>query len=209
MSERGKYIVIEGHDGTGKSTQRDLLVERFEVEGQPAIGIHEPGETPIGLELEKMIKDKELGRTALTNLLLFTANRIELWKQTIAPALESGTHVVADRNWLSSLAYQGIAEGLGEEIVMQVTERYVGEDYMHPDLTFFMALEEEIRKSRLGGRKEEADTFEAKGDDFQTKVAKGYQVATERPGVITISATPEPKTIHEEIWRQVKSGVDS
>jgi dTMP kinase len=202
----GRYIVIEGHDGTGKSLQRDLLVSKLMNEGVSTIGVHEPGETPIGLELEKLIKDRTLGRSALTNLLLFTANRVELWEQVIRPALAAGTHVIADRNWISSAAYQGYAEGLGVEEAIAITQRFLPDEYVHPHLTIFLSVTEENRQQRIGNRGgAEADTFESKGDSFQQKVLDGYQkVAPTITNLVQISADPPPEEVHQNILEHVQ-----
>jgi thymidylate kinase len=88
----GKYIVIEGPDGTGKTTQAKLLAETLQKQGYAARYVHEPGETPMGLELEKIIKNRKLARDPQTDLLLFTANRLEVYRQIIRPALDAGDY---------------------------------------------------------------------------------------------------------------------
>lgn len=203
MKKRGKYIVIEGHDGTGKTSQRDLLVAYLKTKKIEAIGVHEPGETKIGLELERVIKDRTLDRSALSNLLLFTANRIELWQQVIEPALASGVHVIADRNWISSAAYQGFAEGLGIEAVEKITKQFLPDHYIHPDLTLYLTITKEIRAARLGKRgNSDADTFESKGDAFQQKILDGYQAATPHiKKLVTISADPSKEDVQRQIWQ--------
>lgn len=202
MSTRGKYIVIEGTDGTGKTSQRDMLLAECERQSIQAIGVHEPGQTAIGLELEKLIKNRHLERGGLTNLLLFTANRIELWQQVIEPTLARGIHVIADRNWISSAAYQGYAEGLGIDIVQRITKEFLPSEYIHPDLTIFLATSEDIRAQRVGKRGgAEADTFESKGDAFQRKILEGYEAATPHiTQLVRVSADPSKEAIHEQIW---------
>lgn len=152
MAERGKYIVIEGPDGTGKTTQAQLLVDTFSHMDLPSRYVHEPGETAIGKEIEKILKDRTLGRTAMTDLLLFTVNRRELYEQVIQPELDKGTTIVADRNWLSSIAYQGYAAELGEETVRTVTKTYLPDEYLYPDFTALLYLSDEQRQKMLGSR---------------------------------------------------------
>ncbi len=211
MAERGKYIVIEGPDGTGKSSQRDLLVARLVESGQPAVGVHEPGETAMGLELERLIKNRELGRSAISNALLFIINRIELWDQAIRPALLAGTHVVADRNWLSTAAYQGHAEGLGIDVVKELTERFLPKEYISPDLTVLLVTSDKVRQSRIGNRGgAEADTFESKGDDFLRKVAEGYDIISAGIGNLArISANGTIDEIHQDIWGEAQQLLNS
>ena len=89
MTEKlGRYIVIEGSDGTGKSTQAELLVNNLNIHGINASQIEEPGATPIGAELRKIIKNGQLDRSPSTNLLLFTADRLETWNNIIKPSLD-------------------------------------------------------------------------------------------------------------------------
>ncbi|HEX4662169.1 MAG TPA: dTMP kinase [Candidatus Saccharimonadales bacterium] len=204
MNERGTYIVLEGHDSTGKTSQRDMLVKRInDQQGEDrAIGVHEPGETAIGLELERIIKDRELGRSAMTNLLLFTANRLELLDQIINPALAEGKIIIADRNWLSSAAYQGYAEGLGIGTVRNITREFCGENYMQPDLTIILHASNETRLQRLGKRGDaHKDTFESRSDEFQQKILKGYDEVTPTiKNLVYISADPTKEEVHEQIW---------
>lgn len=181
MTERGKYIVIEGPDGTGKTTQAQLLVDTLAHMDIPSRYVHEPGETPIGIEIEKILKDRTLGRTAMTDLLLFTVNRRELYEQVIQPELENGTTIVADRNWLSSIAYQGYAAELGESTVRSVTKAYLPDEYMYPDFTALLYLSDQQRQKLLGNRGTSgADYFETQPDEFQTRLIQGYEAALER-----------------------------
>src|SRR5689334_2159198 len=112
MSERGKLFVVEGVEGAGKSVQAKLLAERLRELGRSVVEVREPGSTPIAQELRRILLDVNIGRTAVTNVLLFTAARVELWEDVIKPALDAGNDVVSDRNWLSSAAYQSHGEGL-------------------------------------------------------------------------------------------------
>ena len=104
--ERGKYIVIEGHDGTGKSTQAERIRDRLQKEGIDSVEFHEPAGVPIADAIRTVIKDGSLERDGETNLLLFTAARHEIWKHA-EKELALGKWVVSARNYYSSLAYQG------------------------------------------------------------------------------------------------------
>src|SRR5680860_1336148 len=103
----GKYVVIEGHDGTGKSTQVSLIRQRLLQHDVESIEFHEPAGSPIADAIRNVIKDGNLERDATTNLFLFSAARHEIWKTQALPALELGKWVIASRNYYSSLAYQG------------------------------------------------------------------------------------------------------
>lgn len=178
MAERGKYIVVEGPDGTGKTTQAQLLVETLQQKGRESRYVHEPGETAIGLELEKIIKNRQLGRCAMSDLLLFTVNRIELYQQVIQPEIEQGITIVADRSWLSSIAYQGFAAELGTDVVRDITRQHLPDEYLCPDFTALLYLSDERRQQLLGQRGTSSeDYFETKPDDFQSRILEGYESA--------------------------------
>lgn len=200
----GKYIVIEGHDGTGKTTQRDLLIKKLEDQGIHAIAIREPGETPIGNKLREIIKDGILERQALTNLLLFTADRNETWLQVIKPALASDTWVISDRNWYSSWVYQG-SEGMNRSQIEDISRQLLG-DYCDPDLALVMCADVNNRNARLANRGLEAnDTFEMKDNDFQERVHQGYYDLTQKlQGTLVETSNRTPEDIHSEIWNKVK-----
>lgn len=190
MSERGKYIIIEGPDGTGKTTQAKLLTETLNERGQKSRYVHEPGETPIGFEIERLIKDRTLERDPATDLLLFTANRVELWNQVIEPSLENGENVVGDRNWLSSLAIQGVAGGLGVAAVRDLTSRYLPDEYLYPTFTALLHVNNLQKEMMLAKRgTSDGDYFETKPDEFLRKIDRGYEEA----GRLAAAATRQRK----------------
>lgn len=173
----GFYIVGEGNDGTGKSTQIDLLAQHIkEVYALNTYVMHEPDGCPISSEIRAIIKNGSLGRSAITNLLLFTASRYETWFREAVPVLNQGGVVLSARNELSSEVYQGIAEGLGADYVRKVTSDFMDDRYMNPDLTVIFTLNDTIRKERIAkrGDLQQPDTFESRGDAFQALVNQGY-----------------------------------
>ena len=189
---RGTYIVGEGNDGTGKSTQIDLLAafikEEYSVE---VLVLHEPDGCPISSEIRQIIKNGSLERDATTNLLLFTASRHETWFRDAVPVLERGGIVLSARNELSSEIYQGVAEGLGVERVREVTKMFMDEHYMNPDLTVIFTLDDEIRRTRIAARGEltNPDTFESRGNEFQDLLNKGYADIAAKRKLPTIDAS--------------------
>lgn len=207
MSEqRGKLIVAEGRDGTGKSTQAKLLAERMRAAGRSVVEVHEPGSTQMGLELRRILLDANLGRVAATSLLMFTAARVDLWEKVINPALSAGDDVVADRNWLSSAAYQGYADDMGIDFVRQQTGMYLPEEYVYPALTVLLTMADEACQARLGQRGgTEGDTFESRHNDFMSKVGKGYlEAAGMLPRIVCIDADASVEAVHESVWREVE-----
>lgn len=174
------YIVIEGPDGTGKTTQAKLLARRLAVENKPARYVHEPGETSMGLEIEKLIKNRQLERQPQTDFLLFTANRVEVYWQVIQPAIAKSEVVVADRNWLSSVAYQGVASGMGVDKIKKETAKWLPKEYTQPTFTILLYLPTEQHQTMLTKRgTSDKDYFESKPDEFLQKIKEGYKKAGE------------------------------
>lgn len=206
VGKRGFYIVGEGNDGTGKSTQIELLAKYIEKEfGLEVLVIKEPGGTPIAEEIRHIIKNGSLERSAVTNLLLFTVCRYEVWFKEALPVLSRGGVVLSARNYLSSVVYQGLAEGLGSDYVRQVTAAFMDRRYMEPDLTVILSLEDDTRRTRLNqrGAAKNPDTFEIRDDDFQEKINQGYAGLVESDGFAEVDAS---RTI-EQVQRSLRKVV--
>ncbi|MDX2776013.1 dTMP kinase [Streptomyces caniscabiei] len=203
---KGKYIVIEGHDGTGKSTQVGLLRDRLSEQGIGSIEFHEPQGTPIADAIRTIIKNGTLPRDSLTNLLLFTAARHEIWKEA-QKALNRGIWVIAARNYYSTLAYQGHGEGLDQDLILSVTTQFTDATYIHPDLAIILTLDDDMeRERRIGerGTLQTPDTFEARDAVFQTAVKNGYLAIAKEHGLPTISAAQPVADIADEIYSLVE-----
>lgn len=200
----GFYIVGEGNDGTGKSTQIDLLAQYLEKElDLETYVMHEPDGSPISSEIRTIIKNGSLERDAVTNLLLFTASRHETWFREARPVLQRGGVVLSARNELSSEIYQGVGEGLGVEYVREVTRAFMDERYMSPDLTVIFTLQDAIRKQRIASRGEldNPDTFESRGDEFQRRLNEGYEMIAAERGLPTIDASRSITTVQRSFRR--------
>lgn len=208
------YIVIEGSDGTGKTTQMNMLCDYLEQKGETVHITSEPADPsddaeplPIARELRKLIKNGDIERTPETNLLLFTAARAEKWRHEIEPALARGDYVLSSRNYWSTLAYQGYGEGLSIDLIMQQTELYLGDtSYMKPDAAVILSMTDEIERQKRvqkRGLHEAKDTFETKDQTFQTKVASGYLQVAHDSDVPVVDAAGTPEEVHERIIRQL------
>lgn len=219
MPELGKYIVIEGSDGTGKSTQAIRVTQKLHELGYDPLVVHndetgqmepvqEPGGTPTANEIRKRIKDASIPRTPWQNVEWFTDARKSIWNEAIAPALESGRPVVTARSWISTVAYQGYGEGVDIERIRQITLEQVGEDYINPDLVCILALQDEsIRRARMVNRSHESsqkDTFESMPTEFQENMKDGYVKFAEAEELPIIDAGQTPDQVFDDIWTHVQ-----
>ena len=207
MTKPGKYVVIEGHDGTGKSTQVVLVREKLLERGIDSIEFHEPEGSPIANEIRTVIKNSTLPRDGTTNLLLFSAARHDIWFSRALPALAEGKWVIASRNYYSTLAYQGYGEGLDTDLISTTTRIATDDQYLKPDIAMILDLDdEEERKKRISARGEltNPDTFESKDAEFQRRVKNGYLTIARSHNIETLSASQSIEEVHEEIWQRIE-----
>ncbi len=212
---RGRYIVIEGSDGTGKTTQMNMLRDYLEQKGETVHITSEPADPSddaeplvITRELRKLIKNGDIDRTPETNLLLFTAARIEKWRHEIEPALAYGDYVLSSRNYWSTLAYQGYGEGLSIDLIMRQTDMYLGgTNYMKPDHAVVLSIADESERQKrvqTRGLHETKDTFETKDQTFQDKVADGYLQIAHDLNIPVVDASGTPDEVHTRIRGALK-----
>lgn len=177
---RGRFIVLEGLDGSGKTTQAEHLVAWLAAAGRRPLHMREPGGTPLGEELRKLLLAPARPRPdARSEALLFFAARAELLRTEVAPALEAGRAVVCERFTPSTLAYQGQTDELAA-FVLALDELVVPPD-LQPDLVLILDLDPSESLGRAGQRST-PDGFEARGRAFQEAVRRGYlRYAAARP----------------------------
>lgn len=211
VGRRGFYIVIEGSDSTGKSTQVDLLAKYLKDEfSLNVLVVSEPGGTPFAEEIRIILKNGSIERSAVANLLLFTAARYEMWRNEALPILKEGGVVLSARNYLSSLVYQGLAEGLGIEYVQQVTTAFMDKRYIEPDLSLILTLGESERISRLNQRgsvTKNPDAFEARDGDFQDSISRGYAEMSKRSEFVNVDASYTVDRVQRYIRKAVVRGM--
>jgi dTMP kinase len=192
------FISLEGIDGSGKTTQAKLLAKAL---GDATL-VREPGGTEAGERIRQVLKDPALELDPLAELLLFCAARAELVSEVVGPAQAEGRDVVCDRFSDSSIAYQGVARGLGAERVEEICDLATGGVW--PDLTLLLRIDSEVAARRIGRRK--ADRFEEEGIDLQRRVAEGYdEVARRHPErVRVIDADGDRDAVHAAVLAEVQ-----
>ncbi|MBN2809712.1 MAG: dTMP kinase [Deltaproteobacteria bacterium] len=206
----GTLISFEGIEGCGKSTQIALLAERLRAAGKEVVLSREPGATPLGLELRKILLDPVYSPDSLTELLLYLADRREHCRLVIAPALQRGALVLVDRYVDSTWVYQGFARDEVETSLIERLNRLVVGDFW-PQLTFVLdcpadrGLERARQRNLESGVVGVADRFEQRHLDFHSRVRQGFlvlaDVAKERFRVI--DADREIAMIHNDIWQKL------
>ena len=176
--KKGIFITMEGPDGSGKSTQIELLKEYLEKKGYDVLITREPGGTRISEDIRGVILNREYSEMSpVTEMLLYASARAQLIAEVVGPALESGKAVISDRFVDSSLVYQGMARGLGVDEVYEVNLHAIGE-YM-PDVTFLLDLPAEVGIARKKDQKE-LDRMELESLEFHKAVAEGYRSLHDR-----------------------------
>jgi dTMP kinase len=206
----GLLITFEGTEGSGKSTQIEILAGRLRNLGHAVRLLREPGGTPIGEEIRHTLKQSDANHamTAETELLLMNASRAQLVREVIRPALASGAIVLCDRFYDSTIAYQGHGRGLDIAMVRQTIACAVGGT--RPDLTLLLMVPVEISEARrharlLPGLDNVRDRMEEADRNFFQRVEEGYKMlAAAEPGrVRTIDATASRSNVSDEIWKAI------
>lgn len=193
---------MEGPDGSGKTTQINLLKEYLEEAGYECLITREPGGTVIGEKVRQLILNPEHKEMSpVTEMLLYAASRAQLVHEVIGPALEEGKIVISDRFVDSSIVYQGIARKLGISTVSAVNAPGIG--IYRPDGIFFIDLSEAEGLRRKKEQKN-LDRMEQEGIDFHHMVSEGYRkVLSGRPEVMKIDGGRSIDTIQKKIRNHV------
>lgn len=197
---RGKFVVLDGPDGCGKTTQAKLLTEWLQVLGVPVSNFRDPGDTTIGEKIRQILLSPEhLAMSVRTEVMLYMAARAQLWQEKIVPALREKECVVLDR-WVSSTcAYQGYAGGFGMHNVMRVAGDSLAR--LWPDLTIILDADPEVCARRLPRK---LDRIEAKGREYHQQVREGFlQLAREQKNVFVIDASGDIEAIQEKVRRLI------
>jgi len=184
----GILITFEGTEGCGKSTQAGMLAKHLREGGSAVLLVREPGGTPAGTVIRRLLLDPEVDIEPVTEALLFAADRAQQVSRVVLPALESGKTVISDRYVDSSLAYQGIARGCGLE----------------PDLTVILDVPVEQGLARQAGRK--PDRMELESREFHEKVRSAYASLTRLYAhrMVLVDGAGSPGEVHQRVLGEVQ-----
>jgi dTMP kinase len=193
------FVSFEGADGSGKSTQAELLRDALAAEGRDVVLTREPGGTELGERARELVLNgPQMG--AWAEATLFAASRAEHVEKVIRPALERGAVVVCDRYIDSSLAYQGLARGLGVDAVLELNLAVTGG--LLPDVTFLLLLDLDVAV----GRYADPDRLEREGTALQEKVDVAYRELAARfpERIVPIEASGSPEEIAREVHERLR-----
>jgi dTMP kinase len=205
VSGSGFFLVLEGVEGAGKTTQARLLTQWLEAEGVPYRLAREPGGTPVGEGIrEVLLARRDGGMPSETELLLILAARAAYVRGVVRPALEEGLVMVSDRFELSTFAYQGGGRGLDLSEVRRLNAFATGG--LVPDLTLVFDLPVAEGRARQAKDGKVLDRFEGEGGDFLERVAAAYRrLGQEEPGAVLVDASPPPEEVHARVRELVRS----
>jgi dTMP kinase len=200
MAVTGRFIVVEGGEGVGKSTQVPRLAASLRASGREVVVTHEPGDTKLGAELRAVLLHADTDLDARAELLLMIADRAQHLAEVITPALARGAIVVCDRYEPSTLAYQGVARGLGVENVEQLSAWATAG--VEPDVVVVLDLPDEIAEARVSA---DRDRFERAGADFHARVRAAYRDLAPERGWVLVAADGTP----DEVANRVRAAVSA
>ena len=204
------FISFEGIDGSGKSTQADMLCTALESGGKRVARVREPGGTPLGESVRELLLSAKLEIAPRAELLLFSAARAQLVEDVIKPALTDGYIVVADRFYDSTIAYQGFGRGVASQSWLEEFNSFAAGG-LEPDRTYLMILPVTEAQSRRAKRADKVDRMEAAGTQFYTRVVEGYLAVAKssRDRVLTLDSTEFPESIHQIVLRDAWSMISN
>jgi dTMP kinase len=195
------FVTFEGLDGSGKTTQLELVAQLLRGEGREVVTTREPGGTPVGELIRDVVLHQPEQIAPWAEAALFAAARAQLVEDVVRPALDRGAAVLCDRYLDSSLAYQGIARGLGVDPVLELNLHAT--NGLLPDRTFFLAVDLQESRRRSG---DERDRIEREDDAFVARVDAAYRELVERfpQRILLVDGAQEPETLARMIHGKLR-----
>ena len=196
---KGRFISLEGIEGTGKSTQAKLLSDYLKEKGFEVVLTEEPGGTQIGLRIRELLLSVEhKGMTAVTELLLYNASRSQHIREIILPAINRGAIVITDRFTDSTIAYQGFGRGIDQGLIDSID--LIATERLRPDITILLDLDAEVGLKRNKGINK-TDRLELEDLEFHQRVRNGYHTLAEKEPerIKLIDASAGIQEIHNRI----------
>jgi len=196
----GFFITFEGIEGSGKTTQINLLAEFLKNKGYDVLVSREPGGTPLGEKIRHLLLDPQYeSMDYRTEILLYAADRAQHVKEKIKPAIEQGKIVISDRFADSNLAYQAAGRGLDYEIVYQINDWVI--DSTWPDLTFILDIDikEGLKRARAQSFDAEGDRLEREVDEFHQRVREAYLKMAEKDRFALVNAGESIENVQKNI----------
>jgi dTMP kinase len=194
----GQLIVVEGPEGSGKTTQAHFLAKSLKQAGIAAKLTREPGDTNVGNAIRRILLEAEDDLSFVTELFLFEASRAAWVDQIVKPAIAQGYTIVTDRSFISTLAYQGYAGDIALESVSFANS--LAMQGIIPDLVMILDIDLEMMYKRMSYRELGMDRIESKNPDYHQKVIDGYrQIAASTDGVVLIDGSQSKIEVHTSI----------
>lgn len=196
------FITFEGIDGSGKSTQIDLLKQKLEEANHNTTVFREPGGTEISEKIRSLLLNTDSKIDPVTELLLFSAARSQLIAEKVLPLLKNKAVVILDRFYDSTTAYQGYGRSsVSLKHIQEINE--IASHRVEPDITFYLKIS--LKEAAKRTEKQEKDRMEQSGNAFYDKVIKGFDaIAVSEERFVTLDATAPRQEIHRQIWKEVQ-----
>ena len=202
MSRTGRFVVLEGGDASGKTTQVALLVKRLQAEGHDVVETFEPGATSLGRAIRAVLLDGD-EMEPLAETLLLAADRAQHVREVVIPSLQAGRVVVSDRFVPSSLAYQGVGRNVGVGTVERINVAARGG--VEPHIVVVLDVPDDVAASRH----DPGDRLERAGADFHRRVRAAYRDLAPARGWVVVDGTGDIESIAEGVWAAVRDCVQT